>query len=115
MKGRIAILVVSAMLCIGVLGCGGEQQTNSAEKTKPGAGGGPPDVTTAADLAQEQDVQPLRQMQMNCIVCGERPLKGDFHADVNAGGRSGRLYFDKQGCLDKFQENTQKYLERMGQ
>ena len=115
MKGRIAILVFSAVLCMGLLGCGGEQQTSSTKKTKPGPGGGPPDVTTAAELAKGQDAQPVRPMQMNCFVCGERPLKADIHADISMGGGSGRIYFDKQECLDKFENNKKKYLQRMGE
>jgi len=115
MKRTFGILVLAAVLCLGVMGCGGEQQSSSAKKTKPGAGGGPPDVTTAADLAQEQDAQPINPMQMNCIVCGERPLKGDLHADVTVGNQRGRLYFDKQECLDEFEQNQQKYLDRLTQ
>lgn len=115
MKNKLAVLVVSAALCVSVLGCGGEQQASSGKKAKRGPAGGPPDVTTAAQLAQDQDAEPLEAMQMNCIVCGERPLKGDIHADISMGNRRGRLYFDKQECLDKFQEDKQKYLQRMGQ
>ena len=110
MKRLAAICVLSAVLCIGVMGCGGEEASTSSDSEVSSAGG-PPDVTTARKI--QDDAPKFNPMQMNCIVCGERPIKGEFHADVSAGGRSGRIYFDKKECLEKFNNNKEKYLGRL--
>jgi len=50
-------------------------------------------------------------MQFVCPVCGKEGLKQELHVDTD----QGRVYFDKQECMEEFKGNEQKYLQKYQQ
>lgn len=47
-------------------------------------------------------------MQIKCPVCNTQELSADIHSDVD--GK--RVYFDKEECKQKFDQDPQQYLEQ---
>jgi len=99
MKKVLIGIVVLAMVGAVFVGCGG---ANPADKEK-----NKPDVParTIKDGAEKYD-----PFQGQCPVC-RKPIRADYHAQVEYNGKSGRIYFDKQECAETFKENPEKYMK----
>jgi len=111
MKRTLAVVVLSAFVCVGLLGGGCGQETSSGGGRWP-EGRNPsvdvqPSWPAGGELAEEQDVEASYPERKTCRVCGKGPLKADVSVDViQAEGGSKRMYFDREECLKKFKERT---------
>ena len=94
------LTLTTAVLCLGLfavmVGC---------EDSGPGADGAsvPVMAWTIEDGADKYAPQ-----QDKCPVCGGRPIKAEFYTEID--GK--RLYFDKQECVQKYEENPDEYQVR---
>jgi len=72
-----------------------------------GSGGKRPDIPARSieDGAEKYD-----PFQAQCPVCGS-PIYADHHAEVEQDGQSARIYFDKEECVQKFEQNPEEYLQ----
>ena len=91
----LALLVV---LCVGFVGCNGGGSQEEAEE-----------VPTAWQFHTDQPK--AFEGQRTCPVCGGQPIKEEFYADTDAG----RVYFDKQACVEEFKGNEDQYLQKLRQ
>lgn len=104
MKKTLTVLALLAIVCVAVAGC---------EEGGGGGGSGEPEAH-ALKFAKEQGVQPLEMSQHLCPVCDGKPIKKNLYHDLQRGGQQARVWFDKQECLDKFEENPGQYLQYGG-
>ena len=97
MKRQFLIVAVGivALLAAGFVGCGGDSGPQTS---------GPPIADSFDDGAPK-----LLPMQEECPVCGSTPIKQEFYVDR----RSGRVYFNKQECVDKFKQNPDQYMKKI--
>ena len=93
MKARLALLLVVALMTAFAVGCGDEPGTQ--------------EVSYAGAI--DDGAEKYAPSQYSCPVCGGRPIYGDYYVEVD--GK--RVYFDKEECAEKFDENRQKYLEEL--
>ncbi len=100
MKKLLTGIIVIAMVGLVASGCGGSGQGGGGEKNKPDV-----PARTIKDGAEKYD-----QFQGQCPVC-RKPIRADFHAQVEYDGKSGRIYFDKKECEEKFKKNPEKYMK----
>ena len=96
MRTALFLAVLAVFLGGVIVGCGGNDYT-------PGEGGEP--VGMAGEI--DDGVQNYNDNQSQCPVCGEMGLRPNFYAEVD--GK--RVYFDKKECMEKFKQNTSKYLK----
>ena len=54
----------------------------------------------------EDEANKFNPRQTKCPVCGGTPIKADFYHDTNRG----RIYFDKEECLNEFKQNPEEAL-----
>lgn len=93
---RLPLAIVMAGLCCFLAGCG--------EGPGVSPGGDPPRAAGTID-----DGSPKFFVgQIECPVCGGRPIAPEHHADVEGG----RLYFDSAECLREFNKNSEKHLRK---
>jgi len=93
MKRVLATLSLAVILAAFLTACGGSG--GKGESTQLFAG-------KIQDGAEKYD-----RMQLECPVCGGRPISPDYHSDVN--GK--RIYFDDSDCKQEFDQNPQKYIQ----
>ena len=98
MRGFVILTVLVAVLAMGFAGCGQEAYDDTESGIQFAA--------TIEDGADKYDPN-----QYACPVCDGQPISGDFYVDTD----NGRVYFDKQECADKFEENPQQYLQQYQQ
>ena len=91
----LAVLLVGAIGIMAV-GCGSGSSDDDSGK------GIVREAASIQDGAEKYD-----NMQMECPVCGGKPIEGEFYAEVD--GK--RIYFDNESCMTKFKEDPQKYLK----
>jgi len=96
MRTMLIGTVVALLLCVGVIGCGQEDTVEAKQEAPPNA------------ASFQDDERPFYDMQMECPVCGGQPIKQELHADTD----EGRVYFDKQECVDKFQQNPDQHMKK---
>ena len=101
MKKLLMTLVIGALLSVGFVGCGDEGGGDAQ------ASGG---KTVVARRIQD-GAKKFNQFQLRCPVCKGKPIKGEFHYDLEEGRQQGRVYFDKKECVEKFKQNPSKYLQ----
>lgn len=101
MKKLIVILIIGTLVSVGFVGCGGQSGSDGD------ASGG---ETVVARRIQD-GAKKLNQFQLRCPVCKGKPIKGEFHYDLQEGPQQGRVYFDKQECMKKFKQDPSKYLQ----
>ena len=92
------VVFASLVVCLGlfaaIVGCG------DSEPEGMGEAGVPVMAWTIEDGAEKYAPQ-----QDKCPVCGGRPIAEEFHTEVD--GK--RLYFDKQECVTKYEQNPDEY------
>lgn len=96
---RVLIMAV-ALAFVGAVftGCGGDS----------GDAQGNPDPKFHGPAMMIKDgAQKFDKMQGNCPVCQGGPIDPEVHVDIEG---KGRLYFDKEECKEKFEQNRDKYL-----
>lgn len=91
-------LIVTAVV-MGLAGCGGGGSESGSDTSVAGkvVAGKIDDGATA-----------LLSTQIKCPVCGE-PIKKEVHTKPE----ENRVYFDKQECLERYRENTEKYGKKL--
>jgi len=94
MKKAIAVLVAAGLLLGVGFGCGGDSGSAMDADVKP-----------AMDI--QDDAEKYDPYQIECPVCGQKPIKADLYSEAD--GR--RIYFDREECVSKFEENPQQYLD----
>jgi len=99
MKVLAAGLLVFAVGLV-VSGCG------------PGDGGGEEGTGVTGVVAGgiEDGAEPMNSSQGSCPVCG-----ASIRPSVHTEGTEERVYFDKEQCLQKWNENPDKYMEDLKQ
>ena len=90
----LSVLVVAGIMAVGC-GAGGSE----APKTNPTA------------LQFHPKKAKFFEGQRECPVCGQQPIKEQFHVDTDAG----RVYFDKEKCVQQFTQNEEEYLQKVRQ
>lgn len=93
----LLILLVGAVMIGGMVGCGGSE---------PGG----PELGAAASSFQS-DVPPMNPEQKACPVCGNA-IAEDVYLDVDDGGTTKRIYFDKEQCKNTFDQNKATELRK---
>ena len=95
---RNTILAVLLVGAIGIMAvsCGSGSSDDDSGK------GIVREAASIQDGAEKYD-----NMQMECPVCGGKPIKGEFYADVD--GK--RIYFDKESCMNDFKQDPQTHLK----
>ena len=101
MRRILIALAVVTVLCGALVGCGGEGDGEMDEN----AG------LVPAAMEFQDGAEKFYHGQMTCPVCDGKPIKEELYADT----KGGRLYFDKQECVDEFKNNKQKYIEEYNQ
>ena len=92
----LAVLAATVTFCLA--GCG----QSAYEDTSSG-------IQFAATI--EDGANKWNPNQNKCPVCEGQPIKGEFYVDTD----NGRVYFDKQECVDKFKDDPQKFLQQQQQ
>lgn len=98
MKKLLCVAII-AMLCAGFVGCQKQGSSSSVQQS---------DLPAMAGNFQD-DHHAYWGGQKTCPVCGQEPIKPKFHADAD----QGRIYFDKKECVQKFKENSEKYIKKL--
>ena len=111
MKKLLAVILLASCLCLVLPACdggsgGGNGGGTSTELDESGI---PKDAVIASKF--DDGVEALRPQQSLCFICGQGPLKAEYHADVDTDGGQRRIYFDKQECVDKFEQNPDRYMQ----
>ncbi len=88
--------VVLALICVGMAGC-----------EKGGTAPEGEEISTAVQIKDGADKYFMYQHK--CPVCGSEPISGDYYADTE----KGRIYFDKQECLDEFNSNKEEVIKKL--
>ena len=94
-KGAIA-LVACVLVGSIVAGCGGQGPEDSSSGTSPAA------------MQFQDDAKKYYEAQTECPVCGETPIKKNLYVDTDGG----RIYMDKEACVDAFKNDKQKFLQK---
>lgn len=95
MRKFLVGVAVAVLLCVGLMGCEPESGVEAKQEAPPNA------------ASFKDDQRAFYDMQMECPVCGGQPIKQEFNVDTN----EGRVYFDKQECQDKFEQDQQKHMK----
>ena len=98
MRHVFIALAIATVLCLGTTGCGKEEST-------AGTGHGQKDEAAEFDDGADK----YFREQMECPVCGGKPIKPDFYVDTE----KGRIYFDKKECATKFENNRAEYQKKL--
>lgn len=111
MKKLFLVLVLVGLVCLSLPACdgGGGGGGGGGESAELDESGIPKDAVIASKF--DDGVDALRPQQSMCFICGQGPLKAEYHADVDVNGEKRRVYFDKQECADKFEQNPDRYLQ----
>lgn len=96
MRKVILAGVLLALVCVGIMGC-----------EKGGTAPQGEEIPTAVQFKDGTEKYFLYQHK--CPVCGGEPISADYFADT----QKGRVYFDKQECLDEFNANKEEVLKKL--
>lgn len=100
MKRIVVIVALTGLVAGFAAGCGGSGSDMAS---------GEPEGRPA--IALEPDQNHYYDYQFRCPVCGKEGLKAEFHAETD----QGRIYFDRQECMQTFKQDAQKYLKQYQQ
>lgn len=95
MRKLVHCLAIITALSAVFVGCGGQ---GGGQKGQP---------ETKVALEFKDGSQKYYPVQSTCPVCQGKPIKKDLYADTE----QGRIYFDKQECVQKFKDNKAEYLQ----
>ncbi len=94
MRFTIVAAVALALAGVGLVGCGN--------------GSGPAEAKPMQARQIDDGAEKYSPMQVKCPVCKTQELAAEIHSDVD--GK--RVYFDKEECKQKFDQDPQKYLDQ---
>ena len=96
---KVFLIIALTALVVGFMGCG-----QGAPTSREGA-------PVEAWSIDDDNPNKFRDGQIACPVCDGIPIKGEHYVDT----KRGRVYFDKAECAEKFEQDTQKYLQQWQQ